>query len=424
MSNVVVLTPSAVNKYLKTIIEGDRFLKYFVISGEISNFKRHSSGTLYFSIKDNEATISCSMWSSNAHGLAFNPKDGDLVEITASIFLNVKSGYYSLNVSKMKLDGEGDLYQKFLQLKTMLEQKGYFSQTHKQSINKFPHTIGLITSPTSAAVKDMITTIKRRYPVAKIIIIPTLVQGKAASRDIAKNIKRANEMQCFDVLIVGRGGGSIEDLWAFNEEIVAEATFNSQVPIISSVGHETDTTIIDYVADLRAPTPTAAAEMATPSSNDLNREVNTFVKTIGEIITQKTKVKHLELTNLINNQYFTNPLFKKTIDFDNLCTRLIKETNNLNLELANNLNQINTLSQNSEITIKKKVDKLNNNLEHSIATLNELNPLTILSRGYSYVESDLKVIKSIDEVELNQALEIKLNDGIIKAKVTGKEIYE
>ncbi len=416
MSNTVVLTPAAVNKYLKSIIEGDKFLKYFLITGEISNFKRHSSGTLYFSIKDNEATISCSMWPTNAKNIDFDIKEGDKVEITASIFLNVKTGYYSLNVSKMKLDGEGDLYQKFLKLKNDLNKKGYFDQNSKKEIVKVPKRIGVVTSPTSAAVRDIITTIKRRYPICEVIIIPTLVQGSSAAMDIAKNINRAQSLD-LDVLIVGRGGGSIEDLWSFNEEIVADATYNSKVPIISCVGHETDTTIIDYVADMRAPTPTAAAELATPDIKKLRSEVSELVKIISDNLNNKIKIRKVSLDSLVNNQYFENPLFKATMEFDQLNMKFIREVNNLNISLLNNKNKLDTFENSILEVIKTKQNNYNLNLEKMSSSLDELNPLTILSRGFSVSTFDNKVIKKTSDIKLDDSIKIQVVDGVITTKV-------
>ncbi len=424
MAKEIVLTPAAVNKYLKNILEQDKFLKYFTIGGEISNFKRHSSGTLYFSIKDNEATISCAMWKNNADKLTVLPKEGDQVELKASIYLNVKTGYYSLNVSDLSLAGAGDLYKRFLALKNDLEKQGYFSPSNKQAIPSFVKRVGVITSPTSAAVRDIITTIKRRYPICEIVVIPTLVQGVNAKDDIAKNINRANELGDFDVLIVGRGGGSIEDLWAFNELVVANAAFNSKIPIISSVGHETDTTIIDYIADMRAPTPTAAAELATPDIQKLNQDIDQTIKNIASLVEQKMNVDKIKLDNLISNQYFLNPILKSISNFDNLSNKLNQQANNLNLKLSTSQNKLeNNLSLMTNL-VNNKINNQTYQVKHLAAGLDQLNPLAILSRGYGVVYHDDKPLVDVNSVDVDDEITLRVTNGNIKTRVISKETNE
>src|SRR5690554_2870195 len=263
------LTVKALTKYIKRKFDADPHLRNVYVKGECSNVKIHTSGHIYFTLKDDTARINAAMFRSNASKLKFRPEDGMQVYIRGDVNVYEASGSYQLYVTTMEPDGIGGLFIAFNQLKERLLKEGLFNPAFKQPIPKFPKTVGVLTATTGAAIRDICTTIKRRYPLAEVLIYPTLVQGAAAAPNIAENIRLANNQQLCDVLIVGRGGGSIEDLWAFNEEIVARAIFESQIPIISAVGHETDTTISDFVADLRAPTPTAAAELAVPSKAEL-----------------------------------------------------------------------------------------------------------------------------------------------------------
>ena len=269
------LSVTALTKYIKYKLEGDTHLKQIYLKGEISNLTKHSRGHYYFSLKDENAQIKAIMFSSATKSLAFDPKDGDKVLAYGAISVYEPSGSYSIQIYQMEPDGIGALYLAYEKLKEEMEEKGYFSQTRKKPIPKYPSAIGVITSPTGAAIRDIIHTIERRYPLTKLILYPALVQGDTAKESIRDQINKANQDSLVDVLIVGRGGGSIEDLWAFNERVVAEAIYASKIPIISAVGHETDFTISDFVSDLRAPTPTAAAELATPDKNTLMRTVET-----------------------------------------------------------------------------------------------------------------------------------------------------
>ncbi len=415
MSNQITLTPSAVNKYLKSIIEGDKFLKQFLIEGEISNLKYHSNQNIYFSIKDNDAAIDCIMFKNYAKNLNIELKEGMKIEITGSIYLYLKMGKYNINVSNIKVAGAGDLYQNYLLLKEKLQKEGLFNLREKKKITKFPETIGVITSPTSAAVCDIVTTINRRYKIAKIIIIPSLVQGELAAKNIASQIKLANKLKICDTLIVGRGGGSIEDLWAFNEEIVARAVYDSEIPIISCVGHESDTTIIDYVADMRAPTPTAAAELATSDSQQLEVKNAQRVKNIISILSNKLSLANSKLETIEQNQYFKNPLLTVSMSFKQLDDEFIKECNAFNLKLTNKNHQISS-------TIQELINQINNDLikkKIQLTTMHErldtLNPLSILSRGYALTKVDNKIIKSINDVVLDKEMVIEFVDGKVSA---------
>ena len=422
--NKLVLTPAAVNKYIKSILEDDKYLRSFFIEGEISNLKCHSNGNLYFSIKDSEAQINCVMFKNYSINMSFKPVEGNKVELSGSIYENIKTGFYSINVRTMEMQGEGDLYKQFNELKSRLKTEGLFDQQHKQLIPRFNKTIAVVTSPTSAAVLDITTTIKRRFPLAKIIIIPTLVQGERAAKNIVDNIKRANNIIDVDVIIVGRGGGSIEDLWAFNEEIVARAVYESKKPIISCVGHETDITIIDYVSDLRAPTPTAAAEIATENIDELTQTINTNILTISKIINDKIKYKKMQINNIKQNQYFINPLLQKRLNLDNLNNIFEFKINDFKNDISTSKikieNLLSTLIYNQNQFIVENKKSLNN-IHHQ---LDNLNPLSIMSRGFAYATINDKLVKSIDNINVGDTIDLKIVDGTVKASVMRKEYDE
>lgn len=413
------LTPSAINKYIKTLLENNEYLSYIKIEGEISNFKT-SSGNFYFSIKDDEGQVSCSMWKTLADKLDFEPKDGMQVVIRAKIYHNVKSGYFSFNVQSMKESGEGSLKRKFEALKLKLETMGLFNEENKQPLKDYYQKIALVTAPTSAAIKDMLTTIKRRNPLADVIIVPCIVQGDRAKSSIVKAIELVNEQNLADVMIVGRGGGSIEDLWAFNEEEVAIATYESKIPIVSCVGHETDTTIIDYVSDKRAPTPTAAAEFVTPNIFEWQEDIDNNIKRMAYDLKQKVEYNKQALNHLCSNQYFEYPFLNQAFELDNL-------TNTLKMIGRNQENVINhqreKLKQISVSLIEKinyKIDDEKKSVNNIHDNLDNLNPLSILSRGYSVTKCGDKIVNSISQVNVNDEINIELKDGIINTKVVDK----
>ena len=273
MQNPQYLTVSALTQYIKVKLENDQHLKKVLLKGEISNFKRHSSGHFYFSLKDDKASISVMMFQTYAKTIQFEPKEGDKVLVEGYISVYEARGTYSLSLYQMTLDGIGDLYLKYEKLKKEFEAMGYFSPDIKKPIPKFPKAIGVITSPTGAVIQDIKTTVSRRYLLTKVILYPVLVQGEGSKDDLVKKIRQANKDNLVDVIILGRGGGSIEDLWSFNEAEVVMAIYESKIPIITAIGHETDTTLSDYVSDLRAATPTAAAELATPNTVDLLNDI-------------------------------------------------------------------------------------------------------------------------------------------------------
>lgn len=401
MSNPA-LTPTAVNNYLKTILEKDKYLSFFKIKGEISNLKYHSNGNMYFSIKDDNAGINCIMFKSYANKLDESFQEGDQVEVDGSLYLYVKMGQYNINVRNMKKAGIGDLFVEYERLKKEFELKGYFDTEHKQALPKYPQSIGVITAKTGAAVQDIITTLKRRYPIAKVIVYSTLVQGKKAKTDIAKNIKRANDEQSCDVLIVGRGGGSIEDLWAFNEAEVVEAIWNSKIPIVSSVGHETDTTLSDYVADFRAPTPTAAAEIVSPNIIEINQALESFKQMAIKALQNKHTASELKLNMIVSNQYYQDPL----VNFEMKM-----------LELDNEI-------RHSKQSLLNMVNILTNNLSTQKELIDSLNPLTILSKGYSVSKLNETIVSSAHQLTVGDQISIDYTDGRVLATITNKELNE
>ncbi|MGL4590034.1 MAG: exodeoxyribonuclease VII large subunit [Mycoplasmatales bacterium] len=446
-SKLPALTPSAINEYLKQLLEADRYLKRFRLVGEISNLKYHTNGNIYFALKDANATINCMMFQTYAKKLSFKLIDGQQVELDGSIYVYTKAGQYNINVYSITEVGQGNLYQQFLKLKKELAQNGYFSSEHKQKIPLYPQTIGIVTSPTGAAIRDILSTLKRRYPIAKLLIIPALVQGGNAAANIAKQIERANLLEQIDVLIVGRGGGSIEDLWPFNEEIVVQAIFNSKIPIISAVGHETDTTLADFVADVRAETPTAAAVLATPDIEELKEILKKNKHFCLQQIETKIQRKYDFLKLYRENNYLKTPLIQFQIKMDQMSNQLVSEQKNicnrltfyeqrlniilnnrsmfLNNQLASKQLKLSEIVKNQKFLIENHLKQKEQQLLNSRNYFNELNPLTILMRGYSATTNQNgEIIKSISQVSLNEKIAVEVSDGVLTAiveKINTKE---
>ncbi len=391
------LTISRLNEYIKMRIDSDANLKKVFLKGEISNFKNHTRGHLYFTLKDDESRLSAVMFSSSAQNLKFTPEDGMNVLVEGRISCYPAQGTYQIYVEKMEMDGLGNLYLEYEKLKKKLSEEGLFDESHKKPIPKYPKKIGIVTASTGAAIKDILSTIKRRYPICETILFPALVQGSGAAPDVAKQIDKAQEFD-LDVLIVGRGGGSIEDLWAFNEEIVARAIYNSNVPVISAVGHEIDFTIADYVADLRAPTPTGAAEMAVPVLSDVKNNIDNYKIRLRENIIKTLKQSELRLEKIKDSFILSNPLAMyevKEQKLNNYVTVLNKYIN--------------------ELLINKK-----HLLKLDLNSLKLLNPVNIMEKGYSLVKVDGKIIKESSNVNLGDKIDIKLYKGEVVAEV--KEI--
>lgn len=421
MNNSNYITVSEVNKYIKEIINDDLLLKKVYLRGEISNFKAHSRGHYYFTLKDENSRIAAVMFSFNNRNLKFVPYDGMKVLVTGKIDVYEASGAYQIYVEDMAPDGIGALYVAFEELKKKLLAEGLFDKDKKKKIRRIPRRIGIVTSPTGAAIKDILTTIKRRYPVCETILFPALVQGEEAASDIAKKIKLANEVKDvykIDTLIVGRGGGSLEDLWPFNEEVVARAIYDSEIPIISAVGHEIDVTISDYVADLRAPTPTAAAELAVPDINTIITYLDTARSRGYTAINNILNNNYKKLNNLENSYILTRPMSmyeikeqKLDILIDNLNKAISKKIDNTKVRLYTCSNSY--ILNNPEMLYKYSGQRL----EHMISKLEVLNPLNTLNRGYAIIKKDDKVLSSIKNIKKNDTLTIKLKDGEVASKI-------
>ena len=391
------LTISQINEYVKMRIDSDANLKKVFLKGEVSNFKNHTRGHLYFTLKDDDSRISAVMFASQAAYLKFDPEDGMNVLVEGRISCYPSQGTYQIYVDKMEMDGLGNLYLEFEKLKKKLSEEGLFDDKYKKPIPKYPKRIGIVTADTGAAIKDILSTIKRRYPICETILFPSLVQGSGAAPDVARQIKEAQNYD-LDILIVGRGGGSIEDLWAFNEEIVARAIFDSKVPVISAVGHEIDYTIADYVADLRAPTPTGAAEMAVPVISEVKNNIDNYKIRLRENIIKTLKQSQLRLDKVKDSFILSNPLAMYEVKEEKL--------NNYITVLNKYINEI--------LINKKHLLKLDLN------SLKLLNPVNIMEKGYSLVKVEDKIIKDTKDLKVNDKLNIKLYKGEVIAEV--KEI--
>lgn len=411
------ITVSTLNRYLKNKFDTDPNIQRVSLKGEISNFKGHSRGHLYFTLKDEEGRINAVMFSFNASKLTFVPEDGMKVLVTGKVSVYPPTGSYQIYVEEMESDGLGNLYLKYEALKKELAEKGLFDESHKKQIPKYPHRIGIVTAPTGAAIKDILSTIKRRYPICETIIFPCLVQGDLAKDDIVKAINEAEKYD-LDVLIVGRGGGSYEDLWAFNEEIVAYAIYNCTIPVISAVGHEIDFTIADFVADLRAPTPTGAAEMAVPNMADLFTFLEQIKIRCTGTISNKININKKHLLDLKDSYVLKNPLAVYEIKEQKLSNLIDILNNTITNKLTNAKLKYNHIKENY---ILNNPDELLKKKKHDytliLNKLEILNPISILSKGYSVVSKDDKTISNIDNISKGDLLNIKLYKGSIKAKV-------
>ena len=411
------ITITELSRYLKGKFESDENLRKVYIKGEISNFKAHTRGHFYFTLKDETSRISAVMFASNTRTLKFTPVDGMKVLVTGRVTIYEATGGYQIYVEDMLEDGIGNLYVAFEQLKEKLSKEGLFNKEHKRPIRRIPRKIGIVTASTGAAIRDILTTIKRRYPVCETILFPSLVQGNDAASDIVKKIEIANTYD-IDTLIVGRGGGSIEDLWPFNEEIVARAIYNSKVPVISAVGHEVDFTIADFVADLRAPTPTAAAELAVPDINTIityldtakSRSYNTLLNIIEN---NRLKLHKLEDSFVLKRPTAIYEVKEQNLDnlIDKL-NRIIKVfIDNSKVELFKYQNSY--VFNNPEIIYKFKKQ----NLENIIGKLEVLNPMNTLKRGYAIIKKEDSVISSIKKLNKDDEIKINVSDGTIDAKI-------
>ena len=435
-------TITALNRAIKNMFDEKEQLHHIYLKGEISNFKHHSRGHLYFTLKDENSRIAAVMFANATKNLNFEPEDGMKVLVCGRVTVYEASGGYQIYVEEMNLDGIGNLYLEYERLKKQLETEGLFKKEFKKAIPRFPKRIGIITAPTGAAIRDILSTIKRRYPICETILFPALVQGVGAKESIVAQLNKAQDFD-LDVIICGRGGGSIEDLWAFNEEIVARAIFASKIPIISAVGHEIDFTIADFVADLRAPTPTGAAEMAVPNMADLNNLLNQYKIRSSEAINNKLKIDKRKIEELKNSFIIRNPMSLYEIKEQKLDMLIDSLHKIINVKLTEYSVRLNNVKASYILKnplgiydVKKElIAKYNDSIKKIIISIiNEnnykykmlynklelLNPLNILNKGYSLVTMGEVVVKDSKQVKKGDNINIKLAKGNIKAEV--KEI--
>ncbi|MGM9834482.1 MAG: exodeoxyribonuclease VII large subunit [Bacilli bacterium] len=411
---------TALNKAIKNMFDREPALTNIYIKGEISNFKHHTRGHLYFTLKDETSRISAVMFSSAASKITFVPEDGMNVLVSGRVTVYEANGGYQIYVETMELDGIGNLYLEYEKLKKKLASEGLFDDIYKKKIPRYPRKIGIITASTGAAIRDILSTIKRRYPICETILFPSLVQGEGAKESIVRQLERAQEFD-LDVIICGRGGGSIEDLWAFNEEIVARAIFNSRIPVISAVGHEVDFTIADFVADLRAPTPTGAAEMAVPNLFDINNLINQYQIRLKENLNNLINKNRNKLENLTNSFVLKNPMSMYEVKEQKLDSYI----DLLNKFISNKLNQyqirLSTIKSNYILNNPISMfDEQKHRYSLILKTMELVNPLNILSKGYSLVKVNDRIIKSYKDIDLNTNVNVKLHEGSFVAKVIEK----
>ena len=389
------VTVGQLNSYIKNKLDADINLSSVCVRGEISNFKHHYSGHMYMSLKDETGSVKAVMFRSNAASLKFGLKDGMNVLAVGRVSVYERDGAYQLYIDTIIPDGIGQLYAAYEQLKKELESNGYFDDAHKKDIPNYPQTIGVVTASTGAAVRDIINVIKRRYPVCDIKIYPAQVQGIGAKASICEGIEYFNSNSLADVLIVGRGGGSIEDLWAFNEREVAMAIYNSRIPVISAVGHETDFTIADFVADRRAPTPSAAAEIATPDISELKSfltSCNTrLVSSLGSLV----KIKSERLMHLTNSRVLKDPLYI----------------------IASKVQYLDDCMSDLKDAYERYIEKVSAKLSNASYKLGALNPVNVLSRGYSVAEKDGRIIRKTADANPGDEFILKVSDGQLECKI-------
>ena len=411
------ISVGALTRYIKYKIDNDINLQEVYIKGEISNFKKHSRGHFYFTIKDEESRISAIMFASSTKNVLFEPVDGTKVLVKGRISVFEQTGNYQIYVSEMMEDGVGNLYALYEKLKQDLKKEGLFDESHKKRIPAIPSRVGVVTAPTGAAIRDIISTINRRYPLCEVILFPSLVQGNGAKEDIVKNIKIADTYN-LDTLIVGRGGGSIEDLWAFNEEIVARAIYECNTPVISAVGHEVDFTIADFVADKRAATPTGAAEIAVPDKMELNKLIKQLELRSSKNISNIINYNRTILDRIKTSYILKNPMSIYEIKEQKLSNTIEKLNNYIVNYLDFKKNKLDNIKTSYILTNPVKIyENKQNKYNHLIEKLEVLNPLNTLKRGYSITKVDNKVITDVKKVKKDDEINISVKNGEINAKV-------
>lgn len=393
-----VYSVSQLNNYVKGILDRDENLVHVFVTGEISNFKAHYSGHMYMTVKDETSSVKAVMFARNASKLRFTPENGMKILVLGRVSLFTRDGSYQLYIDDMQPDGVGDLNMAFEQLKKKLETEGLFRQEHKKPIPRFPERVGVVTSATGAAVQDIFNVLKRRFPAAEVVLRPCQVQGDGAAEDIAKAIYEFNRLKGADVLIVGRGGGSVEDLWAFNEEVLARAVFASEIPVISAVGHETDYTICDFVADLRAPTPSAAAECAVPDRLELLARLTSAKQHICSLVRNRFDTEREKLNAIGKNAALYDPLYS------------INEKKRELVYLEDKLSSL----------VTSELEKNKSRVSATAGKLDALSPLRVISRGYALVEKNGRTVTKTADLQTGDFIRIKLSDGSFSANV--KEI--
>ena len=395
-----VLSITQINEYIRSKMDGDPLLNGVAVRGEISNYKMYPSGHHYFTLKDEGAALKCVMFKGNATRLRFRPENGMKVIAIGKISVFPRDGAYQLYCTAMAMDGVGDLYAAFEQLKAKLAAQGLFDPAHKKPLPRYPGTIGIITSSAGAAVHDMLRILRKRYPLSQVRLLPVRVQGAEAPGEIAAAIRYANHYRLADLLIVGRGGGSIEDLWAFNDERVAYAIYESQIPIISAVGHEPDVTISDYVADLRAATPSNAAELAVPDRDALSQTLDAMENAMATALNRQLKAARQHLNVLSQSPALRSPtgyLEQKGRELELLTNRMVSAQNNL-------------------------ISRKNQRYIACVSKLDAMSPLKVLTRGYAMAQAgDGTVVRSISQVELGERITLSLSDGKLSATVMEKK---
>lgn len=389
------ITVTDLNSYIKQKVDGDEFLNNVLVKGEISNFKNHYTGHMYFTLKDENSLIKCIMFKSYASNLKFMPKDGMKVMIIGTVSVFERDGVYQIYCKAMQEDGMGSLHLAYEELKNKLEKQGLFAQEHKKEIPKMPKCIGVLTSNTGSVIRDIINVSTRRNPNVYIKLLPVPVQGSGAAEKIVEAIEMMNEKNLADVIIIARGGGSLEDLWPFNEEIVARAIYNSKLPVISAVGHETDFTIADFVADLRAPTPSAAAELTVPNISDIIIKLENYNNTLKINLKKKIELMRLRYEKCLANRVFKEPMQKINEKY-------------MVIDI-----HIRTMKNRIDSKLKKERSKFT----EVVSKIDALSPLKTLTRGYSITTKESKLIKSVNQLQQNDEIQLRFIDGVAKAKI-------
>ncbi len=396
------LTVSQVNGYLKNLMDTDEILNDVSVTGEISNFKHHSSGHMYFSLKDKDSTIAAAMFRGNNRLLRFMPENGMNVIAKGRISVYPTAGTYQLYVEQLSPDGEGALYAAYAKLKEKLEKEGLFDQSRKRTIPHFPKRVGIVTSPTGAAVRDILSVLQRRFPCVEVIMAPVLVQGAEAAPTIVQAIREMNDKNACDVMIVGRGGGSIEDLWCFNDEELARTVASSNIPIISAVGHETDFTLCDFAADLRAPTPSAGAELAVPDKDKLLRIIDSCRNSVNRAVTDK-----LERSKLMLKGIMTLPCMKSPMGAVEACSQ-----------------RLDILAGSIEKSYESVLSKKSAQLQTAAAGIEALSPIAVLMRGYSVAYKNDSVINSVHSINSGDEITLRLHDGTAECRINSVSEYK